>query len=57
MKRNLKRRLLLICNVMYYFLPISSVNEQSNSFRFLKQKLETNSTALYFSAICQSPFP
>jgi len=57
MKRNFQRLLLLICNVMNYLLLISSVSEQSNSFSFLKQKLETNSTTLYFNALRQSPFP
>jgi len=42
---------------MNYLLPLLSCSEQSNSFRFLKQKLETNSAALYFNALRQSPFP
>jgi hypothetical protein len=42
---------------MNYLLPIFSVSEQNNSFRILEQKLETNSAALYFNALRQSPFP
>jgi len=41
---------------MNYLLPIFSVSEQNNSFRFLEQKLETNSAALYFNALRQTRF-